>query len=165
MTEDLEAIRRSYLPDRIRILLLGESPPPRRGFFYLGTSTLYRHTVPVFVSEYGFPDDPKGFLKRFSAAGFYLDDFSSKRGDHPHEKPDSPDVQTAIDRIGELIAEHEPVAVIGVLKRIEALVQRSIESSGRRMTPQRSLRFPHHSNDQAQQLYADGLRSVLAEFG
>lgn len=111
------------------------------------------------------PDDPKGFLKRFSATGFYLDDFSSERGDHPHEKPDSPDVQAAIDRIAKLIAGHEPVAVVGVLKRVEALVQRSIELSGRRETPQRCLRFPYRDDERAQQLYVDGLRSVLAEFG
>jgi hypothetical protein len=63
------------------VLLLGESPPPGRGFFYSGDSSLYRFTFPVLSEECGFPTEPTAFLSRFAEARFFLDDFSSTRGD------------------------------------------------------------------------------------
>jgi hypothetical protein len=78
---ELEAIRCSFRPDKIRVLLLGESPPPRRGFFYTRDSSLYRFTAPVLQREWNFPTEPAAFLARFAESGFFLDDFSSRRGD------------------------------------------------------------------------------------
>jgi hypothetical protein len=39
----LRRIRERYKPDAMRVLLLGESPPPY-GFFYRGDSTLFRES-------------------------------------------------------------------------------------------------------------------------
>jgi len=64
-------------------LLLGDSPPPGRGFFYTGDSSLYRFTAPVLQQESEFPREPQAFRSRFAHAGFVLDDFSSRRGDKP----------------------------------------------------------------------------------
>jgi hypothetical protein len=164
--DEVREIREKYMPPvGIRVLLLGESPPPRRGFFYTADSTLYRCTVPVMAAECGFPQDSLSFLVRFADAGFYLDDFSYHRGDHPHERPQSPDVITAFARLARLIDEHKPVAVIGVLERISGLVERTVATSTRPETPWHCLRFPHSKNRRTQELYANGLRGVLAEFG
>src|SRR4051794_4067480 len=91
---ELEAIRERYRPrGAIRVLMLGESPPRGRGFFYLGESSLYRFTAPVLREECGFPDGVLAFLSRFAQAGFFLDDFSPRRGDKPAARPHDRDVQ------------------------------------------------------------------------
>jgi hypothetical protein len=75
---DLEATRARYAPKRLRVLFLGESPPPIRGFFYTGDSTLFTHTSAVMVHRCSMPTAPERFLRAFQAAGFFLDDYSSK---------------------------------------------------------------------------------------
>lgn len=67
--------------------MLGESPPPKRGFFYSGKSTLLTHSIPVFAETLGMPRDPALFLTSFRDAGFYLDDFVGLRGAQPAARP------------------------------------------------------------------------------
>ena len=66
------------------MLLLGESPPRsnRPRFFYLGNSTLFQSTVPVFVARCDYPSD-MAFLSRFRDEGWFLDDFFSDPGGQP----------------------------------------------------------------------------------
>ncbi len=70
-TDDLVTIRERYRPSAVRVLLIGESPPPGRGFFYTGESSLFKFTVPVLVQQCGFTAEPAGFLRRFAEAGFF----------------------------------------------------------------------------------------------
>jgi hypothetical protein len=164
--EDLEAIRRGYFPPEcIRVLLLGESPPPGRGFFYTGDSTLFRQVVPVFKEACGFPDDDAGFfLPRFAAAGYYLDDFSPKRGDKPAARPDDRDVRAAIDRLGQLIAAQPVIGVLGLLTSIEQLVGDAVGASDRKV-PWRCLPFPHPRNPRNQRLFRDSLLKAVNQWG
>lgn len=152
-------------PGGIRVLFLGESPPPGKGFFYTGDSTLFRTTVPVFVAKCGFPSEPARFLSAFAEGGFYLEDFSLTRGDKPHLTPDRPDVTATVNRLAKLVSEHAPVVVVGVLREIEDLTRRVVAESERSDTPVQSLRFPHHKSQQAQREYQDGLREVVADYG
>jgi len=166
LTEDLEAIRLGYRPDAdIRVLLIGESPPPGRGFFYTGDSTLFRASVPVFAERCGFPSDPEAFLRRFAGEGFYLDDLSTLRGDHPGDRPDADDVKTSLRRLAGMIDEHRPVVVVGVLDRICSLVERVVALSSEPGTPVRCLPFPYWKSESAKREYQRGLRDVLEEFG
>lgn len=52
--------------------MIGESPPPGRGFFYTGDSTLFHHTAEVMAAECRFPTDRDLFLRRFAARGSSL---------------------------------------------------------------------------------------------
>lgn len=94
-----------------------------------------------------------------------MEDFSPLRGDHPHERPDAPDVRGAVQRISKLVTEHKPAAVVTVLERIAKLVGDAVSSSDRPETPQRVLPFPHFRNPRAQREFAIGLEGVLSEFG
>jgi hypothetical protein len=80
-------MREDFKPDRIRFLMVGESPP-RKGFFYDPESSLKslsRGTAEVFEEVYG-EDYGKGedqkllFLNSFQSKGFYLHDFYAVRG-------------------------------------------------------------------------------------
>jgi hypothetical protein len=162
--DELEAIRLRFRPDPIRILLVGESPPPSRGFFYTGDSTLFTHTSSVMIEQCGMPAQSAEFLTAFQEAGFFLEDFSTKRGDKPARRPDANDTQAAVERVAEMIRHHMPVAVVAVLLSIRALVDRSVRASGADVAV-RSLEFPHWRDEGTQNRYRRGLAEILREFG
>jgi hypothetical protein len=165
MSDELERLRRRHRPRRkgMRLLLLGSSPPPGSGFFYLGRSTIFACTRRVLVAELGLPHEASAFLEAFAQAGFYLDDFSRERGDQPAERPDDPDVRAAVKRIAALISSEQPLVVVGVLQRIERLVGDAVERSARPETPWICLPFPNWRSDGVRKAYEAGLRQVLRD--
>jgi hypothetical protein len=164
--EDLEGVRQSYLPaGRLRVLLIGESPPPTRGFFYTGDSTLYRFMAPLFVAECHNPRDKALFLRTFAESGWYLEDISGIRGDKPHRRPQDADVREAISRLAALIKDKGPTAVVGVLLEIRPLIREIVERCTRPETPWRCVRFPHYKSEAAQAEFLTGMRSVVRDYG
>jgi hypothetical protein len=79
-----EALRRRFLPQRVRILLVGESPPASGRFFYCEDSGLYRAVRDVFKEADPAISD-EGFLRRFQTCGCYLIDLC----EDPVDKLDS----------------------------------------------------------------------------
>lgn len=163
--ESLERLRTSFRPTSVRVLMVGESPPPGRGFFYSGDSTLFRHTARVMATYCGFPTDPDPFLREFAAAGFFLTDLSPRRGDKPHLRPNAQDVADSVDRLAELVTDEHPQVVVGVLREIRAFVRSIVEGSGHPGTPWRCLPFPYYRSPSARDAYRRGLGQVVAEFG
>jgi hypothetical protein len=163
---ELEAVRQRYRPvGPLHLLFLGESPPPGRGFFYTGNSTLFRVAHPVFVRACRFPSDPDAWLTAFAETRSYLDDFSSTRGDKPHTRPNARDVRGAIQRLARLVSEGQPTVVVPVLREIAHLAEEVVAASARPETPLRVLRFPYFRSDHAKAEFANGLAAVLREFG
>jgi hypothetical protein len=80
---DLEPLRLDFLPDDVRLLFLGESPPAGGTFFYLANSKLCEATKEAFRSA--LPDQVRGpnFLVRFAELGCYLDDLCLEPVNHP----------------------------------------------------------------------------------
>jgi hypothetical protein len=164
--ERLERVRARFWPaGGVRILMIGESPPPGRGFFYTGDSTLFHHTAEVMAAECRFPTDRDLFLRRFAAQGFFLADLSPDRGDKPHKRPDDDDVLEATRRLAGLVTEEHPQFVVGVLREIRDLVRSVVEQSRYPDTPWRCLPFPYYRSTAAQESFRRGLQEVLVEFG
>jgi hypothetical protein len=161
---ELEQLRAEYRPARIRLLLLGESPPPGNGFFYLARSTIFTCTRRVLVEQCDFPHDANSFLDAFAAAGFFLDDFSPRRGDQPASRPEDADVRESVARIAEAIGIERPCVVVGVLQRIERLVGEAVEQSQRPETPWICLPFPNWRSDSTRKAYEAALRRVIEDF-
>jgi hypothetical protein len=73
MLEQHERLRRRYLPETVRLLLIGESAPASGRFFYRRDSGLYRAIRAAFqVADDRITDE--NFLDRFRACGCYLVD-------------------------------------------------------------------------------------------
>jgi hypothetical protein len=161
---ELEQLRAEYRPASVRLLLLGESPPGK-GFFYLARSTIFTCTRRVLVEHYGFPSSADAFLDAFAAAGFFLDDFSPRRGDQPAGRPEDADVRASVARIAGTIASERPLVVVGVLQRIERLVGEAVEQSERPETPWICLPFPNWRSDSTRKAYESALRRVIEDFG
>ncbi len=163
---ELERLRNEFRPSRIRLLLLGESPPPGKGFFYLARSTIFTCTRRVLVEQCGFPHESGAFLDAFAAAGFFLDDFSPRRDDQPASRPADGDVRASVARIAGTIGAERPFVVVGVLQRIERLVGEAVEQSRRPETPWICLPFPNWRSDSTRKAYESALRRVIeAHFG
>jgi hypothetical protein len=164
---ELERLREEYRPahGELKVLLLGESPPPGDGFFYKARSTIFTCTRRVLVEQCGLPNDAGGFLDAFAAAGFFLDDFSPRRGDQPAGRPEEPDVRASVARIATTIHDERPLVVIGVLQRIERLVGEAVEQSRRPETPWICLPFPNWRSDSTRKAYEVALRRVIEDLG
>ena len=73
---NVEKIRREFKPKKVKVLLIGESPPPEKWvFFYNCNSTLYFVTKEVFKKVLRKEElDDDEFLEFFENKGFYLID-------------------------------------------------------------------------------------------
>jgi hypothetical protein len=163
---ELEALRERFRPPGgVRLLLLGSSPPPGHGFFYKARSTVFECTRRVLVESCGFPHEAGDFLRAFAEAGFFLDDFSSVRGDKPAERPLDPDVRAGVERIAGSISEQQPLVIVGVLQRIERLLYEAVACSGCPDTPWICLPFPNWRSDGTRKAFEAGLRQVIEDFG
>ncbi len=161
---ELERLRAGYRPASVRLLLLGESPPPGKGFFYLARSTIFTCTRRVLVEHCGFPSEADAFLDAFAAAGFFLDDLSPRRGDQPASRPEDAEVRASVARIATTISCERPLVVVGVLQRIERLVGEAVEQSERPDTPWICLPFPNWRSDSTRKAYESSLRRVIEDF-
>src|SRR3990172_926687 len=84
MDKILEKLRLYYKPARIVLLLVGESPPPHKGFFYDADSPegqLSRNTRRAFEDVFGVQlINRTDFLNHFKRKGCYLYDLFGPRG-------------------------------------------------------------------------------------
>lgn len=64
-----------YRPETVRMVILGEAPPPER-FFYFGDSLFFRYLMRAFVPFVGeeFAGDPGRFLALYHALGAWRTD-------------------------------------------------------------------------------------------
>src|SRR6266576_3897174 len=68
-----ERLRKRYLPDPVRILFVGESPPASGRFFYQADSGLYRAVRDTFATAFPLLRESE-FLDFFRSLGCYLVD-------------------------------------------------------------------------------------------
>lgn len=71
--QELEKLRESYKPDKIKYLLVGESIPPNGTFFYTGDSPLFKYTSEAFEEV---NPEVEFTLELFKEKGFYLFDLA-----------------------------------------------------------------------------------------
>ena len=117
---DLERLRKSFKPEPIRTLFVGESPPHGGSFFYRENSGLYR------AMKKAFGERPE-FLAWFKAKGFFLDDlvqypinqFKAERERRKHRVK-------AVESFAQRLVGFRPAAVVVVMCAIEPQVREAI---------------------------------------
>lgn len=116
-----ESLRRRFLPDQLRLLFIGESPPASGRFFYRADSGLYRairdafHAVDCSILE-------ADFLRTFQAAGCYLIDLCPEPVDHLSLKARRAACRAHENSLARTIARLQPEAVATVVRSIESNV-------------------------------------------
>lgn len=122
---NLEALRRSYKPRRVRLLFVGESPPASGRFFYAGDSGLYRAMLEVFQGA-----DPAidggTFLEVFRASGCYLVDLCSEPVDRMPAALRRAAREAGEESLARAITALRPEVIATLLRSIEGNVARAI---------------------------------------
>ena len=123
----IEKIRRKYRPKLIMTLFVGESPPARGKFFYIGDSLTSRMQRALGLEHLEFEE----FLTEFKARCWYLDDLVI--GWTADEIDDSERVglcRAAQDHLASRIRKYHPGAVVSLLRRTEPIVKAACNAAG-----------------------------------
>jgi hypothetical protein len=116
----LEKLRKSFYPDSITTLFVGESAPASGRFFYSGNSSLFRAMKRVFGERETFLDD-------FKRNGFYLDDLVLTPINKIERRERSRRRQEAVPELAKRLAEYKPKAVVVVMRAILPKVRQAMQ--------------------------------------
>ena len=165
ITED---IRSEFLPEDVRVLFVGESPPANGTFFYKANSNLYDATKEAF--RLAAPKLVRGsnFLDRFMALGCNLDDLCPKPVNHL--KLDNPGakqkrLQARVDgeeALAERMRSYEPRAIVIVMKGIAGNVRAAAEAAALGNVRWNELPFPGRKAHR--ESYVDELSTLLKQY-
>ena len=163
MDKILEKLRLRYKPAGIVLLLVGESPPPHKGFFYDADSPegqLSRNTRRVFEDVSGAKfTDRTDFLNNFKRKGCYLHDLFGPRG-RTILRADRREQEVAVEKLSNLLQQEKPRITVSVLKRTSKLVGKAVERT-QITTNYRTLPYP--TRNYVTQ-YRSGLAAILTSF-
>jgi len=156
-----EALRRSYRPRRVRLLLVGESPPAGGTFFYHEEKNLLStSTACAFKGAYGIEfEDNASFLRFFQSRGCYLEDLSLKPVNTMRPRERERELQASVPSLSRRIRRLGPVVVVAILRRIERYVKEALAMTD---CPAvfRVLPFPVWRRN----TYIDGLSDLLRRY-
>jgi len=134
--DHLEEIRRSFRPQHIATLFIGESPPNGGTFFYSENSRLYFRLKKAL-------GDRSDFLSEFKSKGFFLDDLVL----HPiNQIKDQPERDKhrwkAVPLFANRIKDYRPAAVVVLMYAIEPMVVEAMNQAGLGSVPRYVTPFP-----------------------
>jgi hypothetical protein len=124
----LEKLRKSFYPDSITTLFVGESAPASGRFFYSGNSSLFRAMKRVFGERETFLDD-------FKRNGFYLDDLVLTPINKIERRERSRRRQEAVPELAKRLVKYKPKAVVVVMRAILPKVRQAMEIAGMSYEP------------------------------
>jgi hypothetical protein len=156
---NIETLRRTYQPNQIDILLVGESPPKKGRFFYdtcAMTTFTSRPFEKVFDIEFA---DNKEFLSFFREKNCFLDDLAHEPVDHLETKAREEALEQAVPSLASRLEAYNPRVTCIVLRKIEGYVRSAIAQSGID-TKTYVLPFPGNGH---QKKYIAELTGVLME--
>ncbi len=157
---DTESIRQNFKPNKIRLLLIGESPPTSGKFFYI-KSAMTTYTSRAFEKAHGVRfKNNSDFLEYFKVCGCFLDDLShtpvNQLDLHEREKQ----LQENVQSLSERIREANPSVIAISLKKIEPYVRDAIMKS--RCNPKVYV-LPFAGSGH-QNKFVDSLTSIIDEY-
>ncbi len=158
INSNIEKIRTSYKPDKVRILLVGESAPMAGDFFYFGDS-LCKYTKSAFAKVY--PEvglqTIQDFLNFLKEKGVYLDDICLMPINKLDERERKQCIENSVSSLAERIKVYCPIVVVSMLKKIEMDIRKSLRIAG--VNPQLySLPFGGNGH---QNKYIEGLAEIV----
>jgi hypothetical protein len=123
----LEDLRKSFRPNSIKTLFVGESAPQSGKFFYSQNTGLYRAMQQAFHAN-------DHFLAEFQAGGFYLDDLSlvPVNGMEPGERRRQ--CAASVASFSLRLVEYQPQTIVILLRSIDQWVREAVRRAGIRST-------------------------------
>jgi hypothetical protein len=118
-----ENLRRSYRPDRITTLFVGESAPHGGTFFYDQNSGLFREMRKAFKGG-------DTFLEDFKRSGFYLDDLVPTPVNHLPLSDRISLLNQSISSFTKRLKNYRPEAIVILLMSIRPMIIKAISEAG-----------------------------------
>jgi hypothetical protein len=126
---DTETLRKSYKPDQIKLLFIGESPPQSGNFFY-DKGSLTSFTLRAFEKVFDRVfSDTHSFLFFFRSSGCYLEDICLEPVDKLPPKERTLMLKDSIEYFSGRLKEYHPEAIVIVLKGIESHVKTALRKA------------------------------------
>ena len=150
---NVEILRKSYKPDQIRLLFVGESPPASGKFFYHKSSmTTFTSRAFEKIFDRVF-SDTHSFLIFFRLSGCYLEDICLEPVDKMPPKERAMMLKDSIEHFSNRLKEISPEAIAIILKRIKPHVGEALRMANI-SCPIYSLPFPGfgHQNNYIKEL-------------
>jgi hypothetical protein len=119
----LEDLRKSFHPDCITTLFVGESAPESGRFFYCSNSSLFHAMKRAFGNR-------ETFLEDFKKKGFYLDDLVLTPINKLERRERSRLRQEAVPELAKRLIEYKPKAVVVVMRDILPMVREAMRIAG-----------------------------------
>ena len=120
---EFEKIRKSFRPERITTLFVGESAPSGGTFFYNENSNLFRCMKRAFDGQATFLDD-------FKSSGFYLDDLVLIPVNKLERQDRSALRQQSISALADRLADYKPMAIVILMHAIVPMVRKAMLKAG-----------------------------------
>ncbi len=127
---EIEELREKFKPEKVRVLLVGESPPAEGTFFY-DRSLMTTYTKNAFESalDKRFQSNVE-FFEHMKEIGFYLEDLSQVPIDKlPSSEREAKLVEES-EQFAERVALLNPEAVVIILRKIEKIVRQALAEAG-----------------------------------
>lgn len=161
--------RRAYLPDEVRVLFIGESPPAGGTFFYFANSNLYRATDEAFAN--GAPPFRRAsdFLPAFSTAGCYLEDLAAEPVNGLSRAHRREACKAGIAPLAKRIRRLRPGVVVIIGYGIAEDVAQALTQAGHADVERENLPFPTSRPRRTdgvpyRQVYVDELGALVARW-
>jgi len=125
--EDVEPLRASYRPTKIKVLFVGESAPVGGAFFYKLTGQVHGQFRQALAPHIG---DSPSFVYAFKQAGFYLDDLVLEPVNWLSRSERLAIHAASIASLAKRLGDYEALLVVAFMKGITAPVKAAIAASG-----------------------------------
>jgi len=132
MNNEIERLRESYKPEKIKILFVGESAPAGGAFFYDGNPHIFTTNIrKTFEMALDVTlRDNKEFISYFKDKQCYLDDLSREPINHLPPAERLVMLQESVEPFSKRLREMNPDVIIILMRSIEHHVRNAIELSG-----------------------------------
>ena len=134
----VETVRRSFRPDRITTLFVGESAPDGGAFFYLGNTAMLHHMRRAVETAHGKTDT---FLDTFKSYGWYVDDLVLFPVNKIAKSKRKAECVAAQGGLAKRISDYRPLAIVSLLRSIESMVEDAAIEAGSN-APRYAVHFP-----------------------
>jgi len=126
---EVELLRKSYKPNNIKILIVGESAPAGGTFFYdRSNMTLYTKKAFENAFDKSFSNE-KDFLDFFKKQSCYLDDICLVPIDNMEHKQREQMLKDSVFDFSERLKTYQPDIIVVALKKIVKYTKQAIELS------------------------------------
>lgn len=165
---DVEQVRQKYLPEKVKVLIVGESPPHSGKFFYTGddlTSRTWEAFSWVFMDVIDLSTYEE-FLNFFKKQGFFLDDLCLEPINRIKANNERIKMRKKwVPSLAERMKEYNPEAIVFIMKGARQQFEDAVKRAGLCNVPRYYTSFPSFSEQNKKDYVQEMVSALIDIFG